>query len=434
MSFYKLCNNVYSLISILFIIASEYVSYKITRNYPEMIESLANRLALINILYVKLFQSFALDNNMIDEEINSKLIKYTDNVTWNDEDISNTDLISVANKYKLDLNSSNNKPINSGMISLVFKIPKEKSEECMIIKLKRKDIDKKLDDAIQQVLFIVYILSYIPSLKNLQIYDVIEKNIDSIREQTNFMEEIENMELIRKNCNKMKYVIIPKVYKEVTEELPNVIMMDYMKGERITNIKEEDYKEYAKLLIKFGLVTYIMHGCTHGDLHSGNILFIEDENRKKKIGILDFGIIYKYDKKFKCDMFNLLSNLNELVNEELLKKAFKAIVEPEDALERLPKEDYKKLIDISIELLEESLKNKKKANQYQVFKFLSIMKEYVSKKELSELGITLKDDFIKSQMFIAMSHGVTIKLCNQENVLEVVEECINEIFKTKLLF
>lgn len=434
MSFYKLCNNVYSLISILFIIASEYVSYKITRNYPEMIESLANRLALINILYVKLFQSFALDNNMIDEEINSKLIKYTDNVTWNDEDISNTDLISVANKYKLDLNSSNNKPINSGMISLVFKIPKEKSEECMIIKLKRKDIDKKLDDAIQQVLFIVYILSYIPSLKNLQIYDVIEKNIDSIREQTNFMEEIENMELIRKNCNKMKYVIIPKVYKEVTEELPNVIMMDYMKGERITNIKEEDYKEYAKLLIKFGLVTYIMHGCTHGDLHSGNILFIEDENRKKKIGILDFGIIYKYDEKFKCDMFNLLSNLNELGNEELLKKAFKAIVEPEDALERLPKEDYKKLIDISIELLEESLKNKKKANQYQVFKFLSIMKEYVSKKELSELGITLKDDFIKSQMFIAMSHGVTIKLCNQENVLEVVEECINEIFKTKLLF
>lgn len=434
MSFYKLCNNVYSLISILFIIVSEYVTYKITRNYPEMIESLANRLALINILYVKLFQSFALDNNMIDEEINSKLIKYTDNVTWNDEDISNTDLISVANKYKLDLNSSNNKPINSGMISLVFKIPKEKSEECMIIKLKRKDIDKKLDDAIQQVLFIVYILSYIPSLKNLQIYDVIEKNIDSIREQTNFMEEIENMELIRKNCNKMKYVIIPKVYKEVTEELPNVIMMDYMKGERITNIKEEDYKEYAKLLIKFGLVTYIMHGCTHGDLHSGNILFIEDENRKKKIGILDFGIIYKYDKKFKCDMFNLLSNLNELVNEELLKKAFKAIVEPEDALERLPKEDYKKLIDISIELLEESLKNKKKANQYQVFKFLSIMKEYVSKKELSELGITLKDDFIKSQMFIAMSHGVTIKLCNQENVLEVVEECINEIFKTKLLF
>jgi len=434
MSFYKLCNNVYSLISILFIIASEYVSYKITRNYPEMIESLANRLALINILYVKLFQSFALDNNMIDEEINSKLIKYTDNVTWNDEDISNTDLISVANKYKLDLNSSNNKPINSGMISLVFKIPKEKSEECIIIKLKRKDIDKKLDDAIQQVLFIVYILSYIPSLKNLQIYDVIEKNIDSIREQTNFMEEIENMELIRKNCNKMKYVIIPKVYKEVTEELPNVIMMDYMKGERITNIKEEDYKEYAKLLIKFGLVTYIMHGCTHGDLHSGNILFIEDENRKKKIGILDFGIIYKYDEKFKCDMFNLLSNLNELGNEELLKKAFKAIVEPEDALERLPKEDYKKLIDISIELLEESLKNKKKANQYQVFKFLSIMKEYVSKKELSELGITLKDDFIKSQMFIAMSHGVTIKLCNQENVLEVVEECINEIFKTKLLF
>ena len=434
MGIYNLCKNIYSLFGVLFIIGSEYVWYKITRKYPEMIESLTNRLALINILYVKLFQAFALDNNMIDEEINSKLIKYTDNVTWNDEDIIYTDLINVANKYKLDLNSSNNKPINSGMISLVFKIPKENSEECMIIKLKRKDIDKKLNDAIEQVLFIVYMLSYIPSLKYLQIYDVIEKNIESIREQTNFMEEIENMELVRKNCNKMKYVIIPKVYKEVTEECPNVIMMDYIKGERITNIKEEDYKEYAKLVVKFGLVTYIMHGCTHGDLHSGNILFIEDENRKKKIGILDFGIIYKYDEKFKCDMFNLLSSFNEIENVELLKKAFKIVVEPEDALERLPKEDYKKMIDISIELLEESLKNKKKANQYQVFKFLSIMKEHISKKELSELGITLKDDFIKSQMFMAMSHGITLKLCKEENVLEICEECINEIFKTKLLF
>ena len=433
MSYYNLCKNVYSLFGVLFILGSEYVWYKITRKYPEMIESLTNRLALINILYVKLFQAFAIDNNIIDEEINSKLIKYTDNVTWNDEDINYTDLINVANKYKLDLNRTNNKPINSGMISLVFKIPKVNSDECMIIKLKRKDIDKKLNSAIEQVLFIVCILSYIPSLKYLQIYEVIEKNIESLRKQTNFIEEIENMELVRRNCNRMKYVTIPKVYKEVTEEFQNVIMMDYIKGERITNIKEEDYKEYAKLVVKFGLVTYIMHGSTHGDLHSGNILFIEDENRKKKIGILDFGIIYKYEEKFKCDMFNLLTSINEMENIELVKTVFKITVEPENALEILPKDDYNKLLDISIGILNETLKNKKMANQYQLFKFLSIMKEYLSKKELSKLGIKLKDDFVKSQMFVAMAHGVTIKLCKQENLLEIIEECINEIFKPTLL-
>ena len=304
---------------------------------------------------------------------------------------------------------------------------------CMIIKLKRKDIDKKLNSAIEQVLFIVCILSYIPSLKYLQIYEVIEKNIESLRKQTNFIEEIENMELVRRNCNRMKYVTIPKVYKEVTEEFQNVIMMDYIKGERITNIKEEDYKEYAKLVVKFGLVTYIMHGSTHGDLHSGNILFIEDENRKKKIGILDFGIIYKYEEKFKCDMFNLLTSINEMENIEIVKTVFKITVEPENALEILPKDDYNKLLDISIGMLNETLKNKKMANQYQLFKFLSIMKEYLSKKELSKLGIKLKDDFVKSQMFVAMAHGVTIKLCKQENLLEIIEECINEIFKPTLL-
>lgn len=424
MSFYKLCNNVYSLISILFIIVSEYVTYKITRNYPEMIESLANRLALINILYVKLFQSFALDNNMIDEEINSKLIKYTDNVTWNDEDISNTDLISVANKYKLDLNSSNNKPINSGMISLVFKIPKEKSEECMIIKLKRKDIDKKLDDAIQQVLFIVYILSYIPSLKNLQIYDVIEKNIDSIREQTNFMEEIENMELIRKNCNKMKYVIIPKVYKEVTEELPNVIMMDYMKGERITNIKEEDYKEYAKLLIKFGLVTYIMHGCTHGDLHSGNILFLEDE--VPKICLLDFGIVLKINKNVIKLFFNIIEDLYEKDAVELSVNLLKIIINNFELLNKLHSDNL-------LKILSEIIHNVKiKNNKYNIYHYFQCIDEVIKYIDKHKLTNYLNEDFYKLNVSFFMSSSITTKLCHIE-LFELMNDVCNELFHIDLL-
>ena len=78
--------------------------------------------------------------------------------------------------------------------------------------------------------------------------------------------------------------------------------MEEIKGVPINKIKEEDYEGFAKQVIKFGFVTTLVHGVTHGDLHSGNILFIKDENETKykhKIGVLDFGIIYEVELQHK---------------------------------------------------------------------------------------------------------------------------------------
>lgn len=434
---YNLCKKINFLLCFMSIIVGEYLLYKINGKYEDMIESIIDRLAKLNILYVKVFQSLALDNNLIDEDMNNKLLEYTDNVPWDYGDISYIDLINVSNKKGLNLNSKNNKPISSGMISLVFKLERvENPETSVIIKMKRKNIEKRLNAGIEELLFLVYMLSYIPVVNRLHIYELVEKNIVSIREQTDFIKEIENMELIRENSKNLKYVVIPKVYREVTEDNSNLIMMEYIDGEKITELKEEEYKEYAKLVVKFGLVSYIMNGVTHGDLHSGNILFLKDEKDekyKKKIGILDFGIIYKYGEKYKYDMFEILSEMYECDRRETAIKSLNLIVEPEGVLERLPEYDYNKIVNISLELLNESLENSKNANQYQIFKFISLLKEYLSKRELLELGIHMKDDFIKTQMFMAMSHGVTLKLCKQENVLELFDECLNEIFNKKLL-
>ena len=78
--------------------------------------------------------------------------------------------------------------------------------------------------------------------------------------------------------------------------------MEYINGMPINQILEEDYEAFAKQVLKFGLVTTLIHGVSHGDLHSGNVLFIKDENDKKykyKVGVLDFGIIYEADPEFK---------------------------------------------------------------------------------------------------------------------------------------
>jgi predicted unusual protein kinase regulating ubiquinone biosynthesis (AarF/ABC1/UbiB family) len=240
-------------------------------------------------------------------------------------------------------------PINSGMISLVFKAAKKSDfNKKVIIKMKRKNIEQKLNDAIDNLLFTMYILSFIPIINKYQLANVVTKNVEIIRQQTNFLEEVDNMNLIRDNCKNLKYVKIPTANREVTEEYPDIILMDCIDGLKINQIEESDYEGFAKQVVKFGLVTTIVHGVTHGDLHSGNVLFIKNENDKKcpyKIGVIDFGIIYNVDNRYKGLLFDIFSKIFDMPPRESAEKLLNSgIIEPTGILTQIPKDLYNNIL------------------------------------------------------------------------------------------
>ena len=421
-----------------FILFTEALSYAIFKDYSSFIDRLTIRLSSINILYVKIFQAFALNNNLIDDKINNKLLKFTDNAPWNYSDINLSDLIELLYKYNLILKEGGEVPINSGMISLVFKAYKDNNMlNPVIIKIKRKNIENKLNDAIDNLTFCLYMLSFIPIIHKYQIVEVIEKNTEMVRQQTNFIEEINNMELMRENCKHLKYVKIPMANREVTEKYPNIILMDYINGITINQINEDDYDGFAKQVVKFGLVTTIIHGVTHGDLHSGNILFIKDNNDAKylyKIGIIDFGIIYKVENQYKGFLFDIFTKLFEVSSRKTAEKILNSgIIEPEGILQKIPKKHYENILSFAEEIIDETINIKNNAKQIQIYKFLYKMREYLSKDELSNIGIRPSDNFIKAQLVLAMSHGITLTLCKNDFVT-LIDKCINELFCTDILF
>ena len=106
------------LLNAFFIFITEALIYAIFRDYSFFIDRLSIRLASINMLYVKIFQAFALNNSLIDDKINNKLLKFTDNAPWSYSDINIEELIEVTDKYNIILPDGFEKPINSGMISL----------------------------------------------------------------------------------------------------------------------------------------------------------------------------------------------------------------------------------------------------------------------------------------------------------------------------
>ena len=420
-----------------FIIFSELLIYFFYNDKITFIDRLTRKLANINILYVKVFQAFALNNSLIDDKINNTLLKFTDNAPWTNDDIDYNILFKLEDDEGLVFQDEGlSYPMNSGMISLVFRAKRSIDNSNVIVKLKRKNIESKLKEAIDNLLFFMYILSFFPLVQKYQLAEVVNKNIDIIKHQVNFHEEVENLIRVKNNCKNLKYVKVPNVYKEITDKYDNVILMEQIIGVQIQNVKEEDYYGFAKQVVKFGVVTTLIHGVAHGDLHGGNILFIKDENdtkHKYKIGVIDFGIIFEMESRMKDVLFGILTEMFTTPAELTAKKLLTSgIIEPIDILKSLPKDHYENILIFTTEIIQDTIHNSKQANQIQIYKFLSKFKTYISDPEISGLGLRPSDSFVKTQLVLAMAHGVTLTLC-KENYITLLDDVINELFHTNMI-
>ena len=433
-------NQILFLIHIWWILFSEYCIYCVTANYfvAVNINRLAHRLANANILYVKVFQSVAMNFGWIDNATYNILIQFTDNAPWRSEEIDKATLLQIAESQDLTFPDGINVPMNSGMISLVFKAARNQYNDYkpVVIKIKRLNIEKRLCDAIDNLLFVVRCIAYIPVVRDSKISEIIHKNIDVVRFQTNFDEEVKNMVTRRNNCIYLNYIQIPCAYRQVTDDYPNAIMMDYLSGNTLHNVDKADYEEFAKLFYKFTLITVFVHGVAHGDLHCGNVLFIKDENdavNKYKLGILDFGVVYTIDPKFKETLLDIAMEMFDLPPVQLAEKALlSGVFEPVEVLKNLSKENYDKMIRFGGEIIQEVLHDKDKTKQVQFYLIIQKLYSYMSENEMLALGLRPGDEFMKVEMLLAMAHDVTMTLCDDH--LEMSNRMINELFSFQSTF
>ena len=136
----------YFILNAFLMFSLEYIKYVFFGDYKLFIHNVAKSLAKENILYVKIFQAISLNNYSVSDEINNELLKFTDNSPYNENDI-NYDLIQQV-VYENNLSGNVEKPINSGMISLVYKMRNSIDNRPVILKVKRNNIEEKLNNSI----------------------------------------------------------------------------------------------------------------------------------------------------------------------------------------------------------------------------------------------------------------------------------------------
>jgi len=427
----KTISNVVFIIDVVANFLYEYVSFLINQNYCEFIHRLAKKLSQKNILYVKMFQAISLNNNLIDGAMNAELLKYTDSAPYTDDDVDNRLLCEIQKKYYLT-HYNLPIPINSGMISLVYKM-RTVDNQSVIVKMKRKNIDEKLDDAIEKLIFFIKILSFIPQFNTLDIPNVIKKNINLLRQQLDFGEEVKNTKEMAENCKNLKYVKIPGIYEYATKEYPNIIIMDYIKGVHISKLDEKDYDEYAKLVLKYGFVSIIKDSVTHGDLHAGNIIFIKNEAEPiYQLGLIDFGIVTRVNKETTQHFLEIISTMFTETSKNLAEKVLNAFIEPRKTFQKIPVECRQNLYAEASKIIEEAIHNSKDASQVKIYEFMKKFNEYLNGNNLRECGLYVSDEFVKFQMALAMSQGVSLCLCKND-YMPFANKVINDLFHADLL-
>ena len=316
------------ILHILFILIVRYIEFTwnnfilyLKNNEPEkrleLIKNITKKLEEVNIVYIKVFQSLCLNDNILNDEEKDYLLKYTDNVPFLSSDINYEILDTLESKYNIRLDIQ--EPLNSGIVSVAYKGIYMNDNNKVVVKILKNNIKQRLENVFEEIEFLLKLMNIIPYIKNFNLKKTLLDNKDLLLEQTDFKNEANNIEVFRNiNINNKEFVF-PKCYLDITQEYNNVIVMENIKGLTYTDIKNYDdviKQEFGKLLLKFGLISILYNSAIHCDVHPGNLFFyINEENSNKpkyQLGYIDFGIVsfpsretqnyyYKFFKNIQLD-------------------------------------------------------------------------------------------------------------------------------------
>ena len=312
-----------------------FIKYKLNfTNSNNAVISVCNSLIHKNYLFTKVIQwgvqeVYSDANIQGNDELKSYFSAFSNSVPYTQHEF-HASLLSIKNitdfaKSRNDelVIENDNIPINSGSVAIIFKA--RLNDVPVIIKVLRPNIRKRIEDDIQAVLFFfdnLFIRKCIGHYVKLNFKMFIQDNSESLLNQCDFINEVNNALLFKDNLKNKKNIIIPHVYKHFTEAHNEVIVMEYIDGPIAKNVPLELLKNNFEMLQSFFFESLFRYNIMHGDFHLGNIIMAKNN----MIGIIDFGIVYTLTNDISDQLFNMLFlSLNPANNKSLLRTIIRYI-------------------------------------------------------------------------------------------------------------
>lgn len=381
------------------------------KNYDNLAKNICFKIAEINVIYVKLLQIIAVQN-VFSSHINEFLLTYTDDVSYNDDEID----LSFMELFPND-NISDFKLIKSGTMSLIYKF---NTPSPIIVKVLRKNIKQKIENSVSSINCLISLFWWHPYIRNKNLLTIFNENKNKLYEHIDFIKEKNNTIIMYEQFKNIDYIITPRVWEKYCNE--NCITMDYIEGESITDIDDEDMEEFSNLLIKYSVKGLLYDRIFHGDIHSGNILFILDENddeNKYKLGIIDFGIMGSFSKEEQNNFYLMFQAVNDNDIDNITDKVI-PFLEPQETLNKLDVKDSALLINHLKNITSHIFASNFQFGVKEICMFNDSLKKYnlhLSKKicqpMISMFGLKTMCEYLSKESFIIKLKNYTKSLQEQ---------------------
>jgi ubiquinone biosynthesis protein len=240
--------------------------------------------------FIKLGQIMSLHSDILPKAYCDELMKLNSDVTpMPFETVEDVISHSLGEHWSAFFKDIDPKPLGSASIAQVHRATLKTGED-VIVKVQRKNIYDTMSRDISLLHRLVKLMPPIGDLKSaVDLNMVLDEMWAVAQEEMDFLKEARNMEEFAHNNRDVKYVRVPKLYKEFCTS--RVLTMEYIGGLSINDkeglLKEGyDLNEIGTKFVNSFIKQVMDDGFFHADPHPGNVK-IEDG----KIVWIDMGMM-----------------------------------------------------------------------------------------------------------------------------------------------
>lgn len=370
-------------------------------------------MAKTDIIFVKVLQAISFNGNFIDKNIHDRITQYSDNVPYDISDIDHNVTMRMIADTPFTFTDKPGLPIRSGMISLVYSLQNKKTGEKYVMKVKRKNIDTQVNESIDHMMGLIYLLSMgFRWWFNLDIFDVVLRHLDLLREQLDFVKEEANTVEAYNDLEGLEYLRIPKIYK--CDGLSGrAIIMEHLPGVHMNKVPNIDKDHYRDLAIKYFFASSLVFNKFHGDLHSGNVLFIDNGpqtemdaamgNPRYQLGIVDFGIVMHFPITITNTLFYIFEHQqNPDMCASISLAYLENFIHPPNMMELLSDHSVDAIMKSTSEVARAVFQEGVLLDQVHFYKILKGINDNIPPEFIAKYNVRTSDGLVKLEVAVSM--------------------------------
>lgn len=204
----------------------------------------------------------------------------------------------------------NTHPIGAASIAQVYRATLLNGDP-VVVKVQRPGIEKIIQEDLSILVFLVELIEkYVPEVKVFNPSAVFDEFARTLEMETNFIIEANNIRRFQQNFSSDPTIKVPDVHMGLTGR--RVLVMEALNGIPLSQRRALDQEGIdPQTVLRRGLRAYLKmvftDGLFHGDLHAGNMFVLPDN----KIGLIDFGVVGRLNRKTQSALANMLVALAE---------------------------------------------------------------------------------------------------------------------------